>query len=523
LVSRAHALLDAAELAVRLEWARLRASCAAFPLPAAVITDRGPLDGLAKFDPPPRSLAAAVFTWLGRRYDLLFLLDAPGSVLASRDGEHSGRELDRSRLRYRHWARSLPPGIRLDVGARSLGAVAAEAASAAANAAGPRGRPAQRVVLSSFDSPGNPHYNGGGAVVIETIARALARHFRVTILTAGGRARVETRDGVEYRQLPVGWAGPRAGQLLYHVLLPLAGRRIPHDLWIESFTPPFSTSFVPIFSRARVVGLAQSLSGEMMWRRYRIPFFLVERFGLRFYDDVVVLNAADRGRVLRSSPSARVRVIPNCVRQQPVDDRLLGLGEHILFLGRIQVCEKGLDLLLEAYEASKITMPLVIAGAGARGEERRFAALLTQTSGDIRWPGRVTGEEKQKLLQRSAFVVLPSRNEAFGLAALEGMSYGKPVVHFDLPTLRWMEGDVRVEPFDTAALARVMSGLASRESDRRELGRAAHAAASQFAEKQMAARYVTLAQEILRSGRPGESGNRVISHAGARQEAPHGQ
>lgn len=521
LVSRAHALLDAAELALRLESARLRASGTASSAPSAVITDRGPLDALAKFDPPPRSLAAALFIWLGRRYDLLFLLDAPGTVLASRDGDHSARQLDRSRLRFQHWARTLPPGIQLDVGARSLDAVTAEAASSAAAAAGRGSRPAQRVVLSSFDSPGNPHYDGGGALVIETIARALARHFRVTILTAGCRKRVETRNGIEYRHLPVGWAGPRAGQLLYHVLLPFAGRRIPHDLWIESFTPPFSTSFVPIFSRARVVGLAQSLAGELMWRRYRIPFFLIERFGLRFYDDVVVLNAADRARVLRSSPSASVRVIPNCVRQQPVDERLLGLGQHILFLGRIQICEKGLDLLLQAYEASKITMPLVIAGAGARGEERRFTALLSQTSGDIRWPGRVTGDEKQRLLRGSAFVVLPSRSEAFGLAALEGMSYGKPVVHFDLPTLRWMEGDVCVRPFDTAELARAMRRLASRESARRDLGRTAHAAASRFGEKQMAARYVTLAHELLRSGDSARPGDTAIPHAGPPPEARH--
>ena len=88
------------------------------------------------------------------------------------------------------------------------------------------------------------------------------------------------RNGVQYRQLPVGWAGPRGGQLLFHALLPFAAWRIPHDLWIESFTPPFSTSFLPLFSRARVVGFAQSLSGEEMWARYRLPFFLVERFGL---------------------------------------------------------------------------------------------------------------------------------------------------------------------------------------------------------------------------------------------------
>ena len=113
----------------------------------------------------------------------------------------------------------------------------------------------------------------------------------------------------------------------------------------------------------------------------------------------------------------------------------LAVGEHILFLGRIDIREKGLDLLLAAYKRSGLAMPLLVAGAGTRRDERKFAAMLAATGGDVRWVGHVTGQHKQDLLERSAFVVLPSRHETFGLAALEGMSYGKPVVHFDLPDL----------------------------------------------------------------------------------------
>ena len=36
------------------------------------------------------------------------------------------------------------------------------------------GSGARHVVISSFDSPGNPDYNGGGAAVVEMIARRLA-------------------------------------------------------------------------------------------------------------------------------------------------------------------------------------------------------------------------------------------------------------------------------------------------------------------------------------------------------------
>ncbi len=375
----------------------------------------------------------------------------------------------------------------------------------AAPAAGrPGGKAVRRVVISSFDSPGNPHYCGGGAAVVEQIARWLARDYDVTVVTAGRRGGTVVQGGVRYRQLPLAWAGPRGGQLLFHSVLPATARRIPHDLWIESFTPPFSTSFLPVFSQAPVVGLAQNLSGDEMWQRYRLPFFLLERLGLRCYRDIVTLNRADSLRVRRWSPAARVRVIPNWTELARRDGEP-GPGAHILFLGRIDVQEKGLDLLLAAYQRSGLDVPLVLAGGGTRREEARLQTLLERAGGVVRRAGHVAGPDRQWLLDHSAFVVLPSRHEAFGLAALEGMACAKPVVHFDLPALRWMDGDLRVPCFDVDALAAGMRALAGDENMRRRLGRAACAAARQYQPAAAADRYRALVRDVL-ADRPGGSG-----------------
>ena len=367
------------------------------------------------------------------------------------------------------------------------------------------GMAVRRVVISSFDSPGNPHYSGGGGAVVEQIARWLAPDYVVTVVTAGRRGGTVVRGGVRYRQLPLAWAGPRGGQLLFHSVLPALARWIPHDLWIESFTPPFSTSFLPVFSRAPVVGLAQNLSGEEMWQRYRLPFFLVERLGLRCYRDVVTLNRADCLRVRRRSPAARVRVIPNWTEVAWRDSEP-GPGTHILFLGRIDVKEKGLDLLLAAYQRSGLRMPLVLAGGGTRREEARLGALLERAGGSVCRAGHVAGPERQRLLDHSTFVVLPSRHEAFGLAALEGMACAKPVLHFDLPGLRWMDGDLRVPCFDVDALAAGMRALAGDETMRRRLGRAAYAAARLYRPDAAADRYRTLVRDVLSAARKEESG-----------------
>ena len=176
----AHALGGAGERAAGLAWASLRARRRAHGRPPAVVTDRGPLDGLAKFGPPPCSLAAALFAWLSRRYDLTLLLDAPPEVLAARDREHSPGELSGWQAAYRSWAGQLPSPARLDTGDRSPAMVAAEAAalairswpgsrrgapgqakSTARSAGAARGR-ARQGGISSFDRPGNPRYGGRG-------------------------------------------------------------------------------------------------------------------------------------------------------------------------------------------------------------------------------------------------------------------------------------------------------------------------------------------------------------------------
>jgi glycosyltransferase involved in cell wall biosynthesis len=357
----------------------------------------------------------------------------------------------------------------------------------------------KRIVISSFDSPGNPNYNGGGAAIVDMIALRLAAQYDVTFVTAGHRGQPVTHDEVRYRYLPVGWAGPRGGQLLYHAMLPSVARCIPHDLWIENFTPPWSTSFVPVFSRAPVVALAHNLSGEQMWQRYKLPFFLVERAGLRFYRDVVVLSDTDGEQVRRSSPKTMVRLIRNGIPLPEADQRLVTAGEHVLFMGRIDIWHKGIDLLVSAYQRSGVGLPLVIAGAGTRAEERKLSALLDGVGAglEVRRVGHVSGERKQDLIARSAFTVMPSRVEAFGIVALEAMAWGKPVVHFSLPTLDWMEGDVGIAAYDVDGLAGAMRNLADDADLRGKLGGMARAAAWQLGGDLMADRYAVLVSNLL--------------------------
>ncbi|WP_395359083.1 glycosyltransferase family 4 protein [Streptomyces sp. YH02] len=506
---RAHAFLEAGELAARITVARLRARTRARGGESVVLTDRGPLDGLVEFDLPAGSAAASVFRRIADRYGLTLLVETWPGTLPGRGREEIAGPPTVRWARHRSWSRRLPRITRLD-GERAPSLVAAQALDRILDAvrerdrseAGSGARP--HVVVSIYEDAENPAFRDGDALAIAKVARRLSEDFRVTVVTAGRRGGSEERDGIRYVRLPVCRAGPRTGRLLFLTLLPFVARRIRHDLWLESFSPPFSTSFLPLTTGAPVVGIGRGRGGETLWRRYHVPFFLVERLGLRCYRHIVVMNAADASVVRRLSPRAEVQVIANGVEQHHLDETRLGTGRFILYLGRIDAWTKGLDLLFEAYERAAPPLELLLVGTGAPAEERGLAARLTahglgRPGPRITWVGHADEEHRRQLLRDSAFLVMPSRHETFGLAALEGMSYGKPVLHFDLPALRWMRdgGDVAVPPFDVAAFAARMNELATDPELRRRLGRRSGLAAQHYTWDEMTGGYLTLAHRLL--------------------------
>jgi phosphatidylinositol alpha-mannosyltransferase len=364
--------------------------------------------------------------------------------------------------------------------------------------------PVARVVISIYDHAGNPHYGGGGSAVVRELAGRLARRHRVTVICGSypgcrtHRRSTPPPPGVREVFLPVGSFGPRLGQLLFHAVLPVHAALRRYDVWVESFTPPWSTSLLPLVTGRPVIGLAQMLSGADSARRYRLPFDRIERHGLRRYRQVVVLNPADARVVSAASPRTEVIRQVNGVRL-PEGVTADGGGEGVLFLGRIDVGQKGLDLLLEAYLRCDGGFPLLIAGTGTPDQERALDQRLdrlrrTRPQARVRRLGRVDGDRKDELLRGCAVLAMPSRFETFGLSALEGMAYGKPVLVFDLPQLTWIPDDaaIRLPAFDVVALAAALQRLAGDRELRARLGRAGRQAATAHGWDRVAQRYEAL-------------------------------
>lgn len=116
---------------------------------------------------------------------------------------------------------------------------------------------------------------------------------------------------------------------------------------------------------------------------------------------------------------------------------ILGDAPFVLFLGRLHA-KKRLDFLLQTFlMAAPSCCKLVIAGPDEQGLwpclQRRFQ--LERHARRVVRVNPVTREDKEALLAAASLFALPSEHENFGIAALEALAAGTPVLlspHVDL-------------------------------------------------------------------------------------------
>jgi glycosyltransferase involved in cell wall biosynthesis len=153
-----------------------------------------------------------------------------------------------------------------------------------------------------------------------------------------------------------------------------------------------------------------------------------------------------------------VRVIPSGV-DLPAEVGREAEPPEVLYAGRLSA-EKG---VLELVEAAR-GLRLVVAGDGP----------LRPQVPDAR--GFVPHDELQTLYARAAVVACPSRREGFGVACLEAMAHGRPVVATGVGGLRDLvvdgETGLVVPARDPTALRGALERLLADPGLRRRLGAA---------------------------------------------------
>ena len=168
----------------------------------------------------------------------------------------------------------------------------------------------------------------------------------------------------------------------------------------------------------------------------RVYFRLLERGNLAGAGAVHFTSEAERDEAAWHGVSLEGRgyVIPppSLVVARP-PSRPGQRGDRVLFLSRLHP-KKGIELLVDAWPAVRAARPdasLTIAGEGESAYADALRARVMQTSpapGEVDFPGFVHGGAKSALLASAGVFVLPSQHENFGVAVVEAIAAGVPVV-----------------------------------------------------------------------------------------------
>jgi glycosyltransferase-like protein len=135
------------------------------------------------------------------------------------------------------------------------------------------------------------------------------------------------------------------------------------------------------------------------------------------------------------------------------------LGRYVLAVGGIEPRKGSLDLL-EAYALLGEYHPdlrLVIAGGETLFDYRDYRAAWEQRAAELGAEplvlGPVAHDELPALVAAASVFAFPSVTEGFGLAAMEALAAGVPVVTRDLPVLREVFGDAALFAASPAGFA----------------------------------------------------------------------
>ena len=175
---------------------------------------------------------------------------------------------------------------------------------------------------------------------------------------------------------------------------------------------------------------------------------------MREADKIIAFSSHERDAMMRlyNAPFERIEMVPCGVdlsRFKPLDrfqsrERLGIKGEKVfLYVGRIESL-KGVDLLLETtahLEINENVKVLVVGGDDGTGHDvlrLKQRAKELDIEGIVKFVGRVDQDQLPIYYNAADVCVVPSFYESFGLAALESMACGTPVVAYrvgGLPTI----------------------------------------------------------------------------------------
>jgi glycosyltransferase involved in cell wall biosynthesis len=357
-----------------------------------------------------------------------------------------------------------------------------------------------------------PPHRGGMESHVYDLAVRQARTGNVRVIAASDNLHAEISE-------PEGVQLHRVGRLATVASMPVcpklvaAIRNAPANL-VHMHTPNPGAALAFLLSGHAgklVITHHADTMGRKLLRKLSDPFVVR---AMQHASRIIVTS----GRYLNSSPELapfrdKCRVIPlgidvraqNPMKVSDVRDLRERFGDRIIVaVGRL-VPYKGFDVLIRAMR--RVDAHLLLIGSGPLAAKLGSLAAESGVAHKVTMLDRV-GDLAPYFAVASLFV-LPSvtRAEAFGIVQVEAMAAGLPVINTDLDSgvpevSRHAETGFTVPPGDAVALAYAVALLLERNELRAQFAAAAAARArTEFSADRMAARTMSLYDEVLDSAR----------------------
>jgi glycosyltransferase involved in cell wall biosynthesis len=379
-----------------------------------------------------------------------------------------------------------------------------------------------RILHVIYDDLRNPWVGGGGAVRTFEIYRRFAEWGHRVVVVCGsypGAPRKERREGVIYRHVGRGpnHVTSRLTFVAGAARLIMAGG---YDIVIEDVSP-YSPVFSPLWSRrAPAVASVQNLSGSHAPLKHGLLGLIpkmMERPLLKSFRHFVAVSPGIEAQLRAMRPGADFRVVPNSAApafysDAQAEDSLSNAKPYILFLGRADPYQKGLDRLVDAFERVADEHPqvrLLIVGSATVDGELDLEGIVGKARHRERIERlpQVPTERAARLMRNAVLLAMPSRYEAWPITAIEAGAAGVPVAGFDIVGVRDaapaypLGHGVLVPEGETEALAAEMLRLVEDEERRRKIGAQGRAWAASFTWDALAQSQLDFYKEIVEKRR----------------------
>ncbi|MEX2584317.1 MAG: glycosyltransferase family 4 protein [Gemmatimonadota bacterium] len=361
------------------------------------------------------------------------------------------------------------------------------------------------VLHCIYDDPENPWVAGGGSVRVREIYRRLRdRLGSITVATGSyPGARDDEIEGIRYRRL--GLRGPYpASRLTYSMAASRLLARGEYDVAVYDFS-----TYTPLrIPTDRPVGVTvHHLTESTAVERWgKVVGRLVASQELRrlkrgrFFSATSTITM-ERLRTLLG-PSVEIRLIQAGVADELFEQQRRE-ADYLLYFGRLDWFQKGLDILLDAMRilvAQRPDLRLRVAGRGKDAQRLLDGARSLGIRDNVELIGSVGEAARAKLLSGARVLLMPSRFEGFGMVAAEAMAAGVPVVASDAGSLPEVvappAGGVLVPTGDAAALARETARLLDDGAARRRFSQSARASAQRFRWERIAEDHLAFLEAI---------------------------